>query len=61
LDLGVKLQIRHIIDRFGCSSATAKRDLGELKALNQIRFVGSARAGHYMAVVPRNCVALKMP
>lgn len=48
LELGVKLQLRHIIDHFNCSSATAKRDLTTLKALKLVRFVGSARAGHYL-------------
>ncbi|MCA9090159.1 MAG: response regulator [Planctomycetaceae bacterium] len=47
LERGVKLQLRNIIDHFGCSSATAKRDLTALKTLKLVRFVGSARAGHY--------------
>lgn len=47
LKQGVKLQVRHLIDRFGCSSATAKRDLTSLKAAGMVRFAGSARAGHY--------------
>jgi DNA-binding response OmpR family regulator len=47
LKRGTKLQVRHMIDRFGCSSATAKRDLTALKAAGTVRFVGSARAGHY--------------
>jgi DNA-binding response OmpR family regulator len=45
---GTKLQVRHLIDRFGCSSATAKRDLTALKAAEMVRFVGSARAGNYI-------------
>ena len=49
LELGVKLQLRHILDYFGCSSATAKRDLTALKTLKLVRFVGSARAGHYIS------------
>ncbi len=44
---GVQLQSRHLIDRFGCSSATAKRDLTTLKIGKLVRFVGSARAGYY--------------
>lgn len=44
---GVQLQIRHVIDRFGCSSTTAKRDLTALKTAGLVRFTGSARAGHY--------------
>lgn len=44
---GVQLQIRHVIDRFGCSSTTAKRDLTALKSAGLVRFTGSARAGHY--------------
>lgn len=47
LKQGVQLQIRHVIDRFGCSSTTAKRDLTALKAAGLVRFTGSARAGHY--------------
>ncbi|MCA9081291.1 MAG: response regulator [Planctomycetaceae bacterium] len=47
IEQGVKLQIRHVIEHFGCSSATAKRDLTGLKEMSLIRFVGSARAGHY--------------
>ncbi len=47
LDQGIKLQVRHILGCFGCSPATAKRDLAELKALQFVRFVGSARAGYY--------------
>lgn len=47
LKRGTKLQVRHLMDRFGCSSATAKRDLTALKSSGQVRFVGSARAGHY--------------
>jgi DNA-binding response OmpR family regulator len=46
---GTKLQIRHIIGHFGCSSATAKRDLMALKSVKLARFVGSARAGHYIS------------
>ena len=48
LKQGVQLQIRHLIDRFDCSPATAKRDLSALKAADLLRFVGSARAGHYV-------------
>lgn len=48
LKRGTKLQVRHLIDRFGCSSATAKRDLTALKAAGMVRFVGSARSGHYV-------------
>ncbi len=44
---GLELQVRHVRERFGCSPATAKRDLGALKSDKLIRFVGSARAGHY--------------
>lgn len=47
LKKGGQLQIRQVIDRFGCSSATAKRDLNSLKTAGLVRFVGSARAGHY--------------
>lgn len=47
LKQGVQLQIRHLIDRFSCSTATAKRDLTLMKELEMVRFVGSARAGHY--------------
>lgn len=47
LKQGVQLQIRHVIDRFGCSSTTAKRDLSTMKAAGILRFVGSARAGCY--------------
>lgn len=47
LKQGVDLQLRHVIDRFGCSSATAKRDLTTLKNGGLVRFVGSARAGYY--------------
>ena len=49
LKRGTKLQIRHLMDRFGCSSATAKRDLTALKTAGLVRFVGSARAGYYVA------------
>lgn len=42
-----QLQIRQVIDRFGCTSATAKRDLNSPKIAGLVRFVGSARAGHY--------------
>lgn len=48
LKQGVQLQIRHVIDRFGCSSTTAKRDLSTMKAAGILRFVGSARAGCYV-------------
>lgn len=48
LKRGTKLQVRHLIDRFGCSSATAKRDLTSLKAAGMVRFVGSARSGNYL-------------
>ncbi len=48
LKQGVQLQIRHLIDRFACSSATAKRDLAAMKAAGTLRFVGSARAGSYV-------------
>lgn len=47
LKQGVHLQLRHLIDRFGCSSASAKRDLTTLKNGGLVRFVGSARAGYY--------------
>lgn len=47
LKQGVQLQIRHVMDRFGCSSTTAKRDLTALKSAGVVRFTGSARAGHY--------------
>lgn len=48
LHLEGQIKIRHIVDQFGCSSSTAKRDLDELKSLELVRFVGSARAGHYL-------------
>ncbi len=48
LKQGVQLQIRHLIDRFGCSSTTAKRDLTTLKSAGLVRFAGSARAGNYL-------------
>lgn len=47
LKRGTKRQVRHLIDRFGCSSATAKRDLTALKTAGLVRFLGSARAGHF--------------
>lgn len=47
LQLGVQLQVRHMTERFGCSSITAKRDLLALKSAGLVRFVGSPRAGHY--------------
>ncbi len=47
LKQGIQLQIRHLIDRFGCSSTTAKRDLSAMKGEGLLRFVGSARAGYY--------------
>ncbi|GIX04983.1 MAG: hypothetical protein KatS3mg114_0852 [Planctomycetaceae bacterium] len=47
LQLGVQLQVRHLTERFGCSSITAKRDLLALKSAGLVRFVGSPRAGHY--------------
>lgn len=43
----VQLQARHVVDHFGCSSTTAKRDLVALKSEGVIRFCGSARAGFY--------------
>lgn len=48
LKQGVRLQIRHVKDRFGCSSTTAKRDLTALRTAGLVRFTGSARAGHYV-------------
>ncbi|MFV0446023.1 MAG: response regulator [Planctomycetaceae bacterium] len=47
LQLGIQLQVRHLTERFGCSSITAKRDLLTLKSAGRVRFVGSPRAGHY--------------
>jgi DNA-binding response OmpR family regulator len=50
---GVLLQSRHLVERFGCSTATAKRDLASLKAIKLARFVGSARSGHYQLTSPQ--------
>ena len=47
LKRGTQLQVRQVIDHFGCSPATAKRDLVSLKSSGLIRFCGSARAGYY--------------
>lgn len=65
LNQGLKLQIRHIVAHFGCSNATAKRDLTGLKSLKLVRFVGSARAGHYCSTgremsLPRHETSLFM-
>lgn len=44
---GLQLQVRHVTEHFRCSTITAKRDLIALKTAGFVRFVGSARAGHY--------------
>lgn len=61
LKQGVQLQIRHVIDRFGCSSTTAKRDLTALKSAGLVRFTGSARAGHYQLTSAGTKQCLRQP
>ncbi|MBI1348630.1 response regulator [bacterium] len=61
LKQGVRLQIRHVMDRFECSSTTAKRDLTALKTAGLVRFTGSARAGHYQLTSAGTKQCLRQP
>ncbi|MBP85193.1 MAG: hypothetical protein CMJ64_00490 [Planctomycetaceae bacterium] len=44
---GVELRVNAVVTRFGCATATAKRDLAKLKQASRIEFVGPSRTGHY--------------
>jgi DNA-binding response OmpR family regulator len=47
LGKGRKLRTTDIVQEFGCSLETAKRDLKSLKANGVIEFVGTRRTGYY--------------
>lgn len=47
---GTEVRVNMVVQRFGCSQKTAKRDLADLKGKRLVRFVGSPRTGHYRLV-----------
>jgi len=50
VDRGTEVRVSMVVEHFRCSVRTAKRDLGELKDKDLIRFVGSPRNGYYRLV-----------
>lgn len=50
VDRGTEVRANMVVEHFECSVRTAKRDLGELKDKDLIRFVGSPRNGYYRLV-----------
>ena len=49
---GVKLKRNMVVEQFGCSTATAKRDFAALKESGKIKFNGSPKHGHYQLIEP---------
>ena len=48
LDQNIEVQVSLVVQHFGCSSKTVKRDLVKLREAGLIEFVGPSRSGHYV-------------
>ena len=47
LEKGAEIRLATVVEQFGCSPTTAKRDLAELRKRKLIRFDGPAKTGCY--------------
>ncbi|MEZ6053565.1 MAG: DeoR family transcriptional regulator [Planctomycetaceae bacterium] len=50
IEKGTEVRASMVVEQFGCSQKTAKRDLSDLREKRLVRFVGSPRTGHYRLV-----------
>ena len=50
IEKGTEVRASMVVEQFGCSQKTAKRDLADLRDKHLLRFVGAPRTGHYRLV-----------